>query len=296
MSIRSMTGFARVRETIAGTEVVLSVKSVNHRGLDLHFYMGPEMDPFENAMRTAVKKFVGRGHLDIRVQLARRNGTGTLGIDSAKLEGYMTAFRAASEKYALTAAPDLNTAFRVPGMLADTAAIELPEDFERPVVALLERALQILNEFRSREGVDTAHVMLERNAAIHLAALKIETLREQTVPAFQNRLRERLTELLGGSIDPQRLAQEAAMLADRGDIGEETTRLKMHSRQVEEILGSGAEVGKKLDFLLQEMNRETNTILSKTAGVGEGGLAITELALAAKSDIEKIREQSLNLE
>ena len=86
------------------------------------------------------------------------------------------------------------------------------------------------------------------------------------------------------------------MLADRGDIGEETARLKMHSRQVEDILGSGSEVGKKLDFLLQEMNRETNTILSKTAGVGEGGLAITELALAAKSDIEKIREQSLNLE
>jgi uncharacterized protein (TIGR00255 family) len=292
-----MTGFARVRETISGLEIVLSVKSVNHRGLDIHFYMGPEMDPFENAMRTVLKKYVGRGHVDIRIQLARRNGTGNLGVDATKLDGYMTAFRAASEKYGLTAVPDLNTALRLPGMLADTAAIELPEGFEQPIVTLLERALLTLNDFRSREGSDTAAVMLERNAAIHEAAVKIDALREQTVPAFQNRLRERLNELLGGAgLDPQRLAQEAAMLADRGDIGEETARLKMHSRQVEEILTNGAEVGKKLDFLLQEMNRETNTILSKTAGVGEGGLAITELALAAKSDIEKIREQSLNLE
>jgi uncharacterized protein (TIGR00255 family) len=86
------------------------------------------------------------------------------------------------------------------------------------------------------------------------------------------------------------------MLADRGDIGEEISRLRIHSRQVEELLNNGAEVGKKLDFLLQEMNRETNTILSKTAGIGEPGLSITELALSAKSDIEKIREQSLNLE
>ena len=96
-------------------------------------------------------------------------------------------------------------------------------------MALFERALGVLNEFRSREGGETAAVMLERNAAIHSAALRMETLREQAIPAFQNRLRERLTELLGnGNIDPQRLALEAAMLADRGDIGEEISRLKMH--------------------------------------------------------------------
>jgi uncharacterized protein (TIGR00255 family) len=110
-------------------------------------------------------------------------------------------------------------------------------------------------------------------------------------------LLENLQELLGSSaIDPQRLAQEAALLADRGDIGEEISRLQIHSRELDEILNSGGEVGKRLDFLLQELNRETNTILSKTSGIGDLGLRITELALASKASIEKIREQALNLE
>jgi uncharacterized protein (TIGR00255 family) len=298
MTVRSMTGFARVRETILGIDVVLSVKSVNHRGLDLHFYMGPEMDPFENAMRSALKRHASRGHIDIRVQLARGDaGSGNVGVDAGRLDAYIAAFRSAREKYGISGELDLNTAFRIPGILTDTASIELPESFEPEIVNMLERALLVLNEFRSREGADTARVMLERNTFIASAAERMEGLREQAVPAFQNRLRERLSELLGnGSIDPQRLAQEAAMLADRGDIGEEISRLKIHSRQVDELLRNGTDVGKKLDFLLQEMNRETNTILSKTAGVGEPGLSITELALSAKSDIEKIREQSLNLE
>ena len=115
--------------------------------------------------------------------------------------------------------------------------------------------------------------------------------------AFQNRLLERLKELLhGAQVDAQRLAQEAAFLADRSDIGEELARLRIHSTQLAALLDAGGEVGKKLDFLLQEMNRETNTVLSKTNGAAEAGLKITELALEAKAAIEKIREQSLNLE
>jgi uncharacterized protein (TIGR00255 family) len=110
-------------------------------------------------------------------------------------------------------------------------------------------------------------------------------------------LQERLSELLrGNAIEPQRLAQEAAVLADRSDIAEELTRLRTHTGHLETILGDGGEVGKRLDFLLQEMNREANTILSKTGGLGDLGLTITDLALSAKSEIDKIREQSLNLE
>ena len=155
-----------------------------------------------------------------------------------------------------------------------------------------------MNQFREREGRELVEVMLARNSSIAVAAERIAEIRSGAVNAFHARLRERLADLLGGAnLDPQRLAQEAAMLADRSDIGEEISRLQIHSRQVEELLsGNAAEVGKKLDFLLQEMNRETNTMLSKTAGIGEIGLGITEHALAAKADIEKIREQSLNLE
>jgi len=144
-------------------------------------------------------------------------------------------------------------------------------------------------------------VLRIHNERVSTAALKMEDIRTRALPAFHARLQDRLTDLLNGSgsrgaIEPQRLAQEAALLADRSDIGEEIARLRIHSSQLGGLLDTGGEVGKKLDFLLQEMNRETNTILSKTSGIGEAGLNITELALGAKADIEKIREQSLNLE
>lgn len=291
-----MTGFARVRATIQGVEATLSIKSVNHRALDLHFYMPPEMDPFESAMRTAIKKSVARGHVDVRVQLTR-DGTGPIGVDMAKLEAYVRAFHSAAARFEITATPDLNAAFRVNGILTDSAPLELTETFEAPLLELLDRALVSLNEFRSREGAELGSVMLEQNASIHGAARALEELRANVIPAFQSRLRDRLSEMLANSTaDPQRILQEAALLADRSDIGEEIARLKIHAAQIEQILRDSSEAGKRLDFLLQEMNRETNTILSKTAGVGEAGLKITEIGVQAKSAIEKIREQSLNLE
>jgi uncharacterized protein (TIGR00255 family) len=297
MTIRSMTGFARVRETVAGIDLVISVKTVNHRGLDIHFYTGAEIDAFEAALRSAVKRHVARGHVDVRSQLTRAGSTGPLAVDAPRLDAYVAAHRAATAQYGLTGEPDINCAFRVPGILSDVAAVDLPEDFEGPLVALLESALQHLNQFREREGGEIARLMLDRTAAIQRAAVEIEHLRGGAMPAYQARLRERLSDLLAGaSIDPQRLVQEAALLADRSDIGEEIERLKIHARQVDELLKAGGEVGKKLDFMLQEMNRETNTILSKTSGLGEPGLRITELAVGVKSDVEKLREQSLNLE
>jgi uncharacterized protein (TIGR00255 family) len=293
-----MTGFARVRGTIGKVEATISIKAVNHRGLDLHFYMGPEMDPFEAAMRSTIKKYLGRGHLDVRVQLVSSLGGSGINLDNSRLRAYMAAFQEAAQQYGLEDKPDLNAAFRVPGVLSDTGGLELPATFEQPFLQLFEQALETLNEFRAREGAELAAVMLERNRSIACAADQVDKIRSGATTAFHNRLRERLTELLGSAnLDPQRLAQEAAMLADRSDIGEEISRLKIHVRQVEELLnGNTAEIGKKLDFLLQEMNRETNTMLSKTSGIGEVGLGITELALSAKADIEKIREQALNLE
>jgi len=297
MTLRSMTGFARVRDTIAGIDVVLSIKSVNHRGLDTHFYTGAEFDPFENAMRSALKRFVNRGHLDIRTQLTRADSSGPLAVDMAKLDAYTAAFRAASERYGLADPLNLNDALRIPGMLTDSAASELPPDFEAPLVALLEKALEQLNSFREREGSEIGQLLKDRAANLIRLATEIEVCRKSAFPAYQARLRDRLSDLLAGAgIDPQRLIQEAALLADRSDIGEEIERLRIHSGQVHDLLQSGEEIGKKLDFLLQEMNRETNTILSKTSGLGDHGLRITELAVAAKSDIEKMREQSLNLE
>jgi uncharacterized protein (TIGR00255 family) len=155
----------------------------------------------------------------------------------------------------------------------------------------------MVNRFREREGGAIATEMRQRCAAIRDLVESMENIRSKATPAFQKRLKERLRELLRGSgIEAQRMAQEAALLADRSDIAEELVRLKTHGDQLDNLLGTGGEIGKRLDFLLQEMNRETNTILSKTGGLGELGLTITDLALSAKSEIDKIREQSLNLE
>jgi uncharacterized protein (TIGR00255 family) len=295
--IRSMTGFARVRRPLGECELVVTLKSVNHRALDLHFHTGPEFDPFESAMRAAVKREVARGHVAIRIAIEQPNGMGGFSIDRGRLAGFIAAFRAAKEEYSLACEPDLNTAFRIQGIVSDSTGGELPSGFESVLTGALEEALKVLNQFRSREGGEIAQLLRDRNAAIHEAAVKIEEIRGRALGAFQARLKERLAELLGGTtLEPQRVAQEAAVLADRSDIGEEIARLQIHSRQLGELLEGGGEVGKKLDFLLQEMNREANTILSKTSGIGESGLGITDLALAAKSDIEKIREQSLNLE
>jgi uncharacterized protein (TIGR00255 family) len=294
--IRSMTGYARVRRFSAGGELIVSVKSLNHRGLDIHFHTASSLDPFENAMRTMVKRHLTRGHIEVRVSPPKAQTNGAAAINQPLLAAYFSAYQSAAAQYGVKAEPDLNAAFRLPGIFGEGAA-ENDDIPESVILDALDEALSELNEFRAREGADMLQVIRVHNANICNAALLMEEIRARAVPAFQNRLNERLRDLLRGTaIEPQRLAQEAAILADRGDIGEELTRLKIHSAQLETLVAAGGEVGKKLDFLLQEMNRESNTVLSKTTGIGDLGLKITELALAAKSDIEKIREQALNIE
>ena len=297
MSIRSMTGFARVRKVVERGEAVVSLKSVNHRGLDLHFHLPPELDPIENDIRNLIKTSCARGHIQVNVGITRSGGE-TSTLNKPLLAAWLAAFREAIEMFPLRdQQPDLNAALRLPGMLGGGEDQELGEDFIATIMAGVEEALLVLNEFREREGAAMAAEMSQRCASISALATGIEQIRAGAIPAFQKRLREKLGELLNSAaIDPQRLAQEAAILADRSDVAEEIVRLKTHASQLQNILGGSGEVGKRLDFLLQEMNRESNTILSKTGGLGDLGLTITELALAAKSEIDKIREQSLNLE
>lgn len=294
-----MTGFAQVRKNLGGGEAVLSVKTVNHRGLDMHIHLPPEMDAFESALRKTIKGRVARGHLQLNVSWNRANGTAAAdsSLNRPLLEAYLAAFEQARREFHLSSAPDLNVAFRVPGMFRTEIAVEPDEEFEASLVAALDEALVALNGFREREGRDVAAEILDRCRNIGRAVGRMGEIRSSALPAFQKRLQERLSELLrSASIEPQRLAQEAALLADRGDISEELMRLTTHAGELEQLVRTGGEIGKRLDFLLQEMNREANTILSKTGGLGDLGLTITELALAAKSEIDKIREQSLNLE
>jgi uncharacterized protein (TIGR00255 family) len=295
--LRSMTGFARVHKATPQGEITVTLKSVNHRGLDLHFHLEPEMDPFEAALRAVAKRALLRGHIDIRCSMVRANGVEQGSVNVPMLRAYLAAFRKTASEQGLDSQPDLNQALRIPGMFGANNIQEPDAAVEVSLLAVFEEALANLNQFRAREGAELGTIVRELNRSIAESTKEMESLRLRVVPAFQARLMEKLNELLRNStLDPQRVAQEAAIMADRSDIGEEIARLQIHARQLEEIVGAGGEVGKKLDFLLQEMNRESNTILSKTSGVGELGLRITELALAAKAGIEKIREQALNLE
>ena len=292
-----MTGFARVRRSLPAGEAVLTLKSVNHRGLDLHFHTPPELDPFEAGIRALIKSRVARGHIQIHVSVIRAGGEGQLAWNRPLLDAYIGAFREATRLYHLAGEPDLNTAFRIPGMFGSDAPAEPDPELERALGEMTEEALTLLNAFREREGAAIVAEMKGRCATIASLAASIEKLRENAIPAFQKRLKDRMSELLRGiAVDPQRIAQEAALLGERSDISEELIRLKTHAAQLDTLLSSAGDIGKRLDFLLQEMNRETNTILSKTGGLGDLGLSITDLALAAKAEIDKIREQSLNLE
>lgn len=292
-----MTGFARARRVTPDVEIVVSIKSVNHRGLDIHFHNPAELDAYETAMRAVIKQRVARGHIDVRAGVNRLTAVQPLAVNEALLASYVAAFRQAAAAHKIAGDPDLNAAFRLPGMLSDAPEEEPDAEFEKLLLSAVEEALDALNSFRAREGSELAAVIREHNRRLAGYAAEIESIQQSVVPAYQGRLQERLADLLSGiGVDPQRLAQEVAILADRSDVHEEVARLKIHSNQLEQLVCCGGDIGKKLDFLLQEMNREANTILSKSGNTPELGMKISDLALAAKSDIEKIREQALNLE
>jgi uncharacterized protein (TIGR00255 family) len=295
--IRSMTGYALVRTATSAGELTISLKTVNHRGLDLHFHGAGELARFENAMRAVLKQNVARGHLEIRVSLAR-DGSQAAGYNRDLVARYVELFRQARNEFGLAGEPDLNVAFALPGVFeAAREATPVDAALEAEIVAALTGCVRELNAYREREGAELVAGLEAEISAIEERTREIAAIRSQAVQALYQRLRERLAELLSDSgISQGRLTEEAALLADKSDVQEELTRLEVHAQELRRIFASGGEVGKRLDFLLQEMNRETNTVLSKTSGAGDIGLTVTNLALAVKANIERIREQALNLE
>jgi uncharacterized protein (TIGR00255 family) len=291
-----MTGFARARKQVSGGEVTVSVKSLNHRALDIHIHTGLDLS-VDNEIRSAIKRALSRGHIEVRIGYVKTKSDSPVALNRSMFDAYLAALAEAGSIAGKTPDVDLNAALRIPGMVSLNGDLELTAEDEQSIVAALEEALRALTGFREREGGELKEVMLHHAAKVQDHSNQIEAIRARATPLFQARLQERLGELLRtANIEPQRLAQEAAVLTDRSDISEETARLRIHAGQLETMLATGGDIGKKIDFLLQEMNRETNTILSKTNGIGDLGLKITELALGTKADIEKIREQALNIE
>jgi uncharacterized protein (TIGR00255 family) len=300
--IHSMTGFAQARVERDGAALRINLRSVNHRFLDLHLRMPDGFEVFESRIRQAVKDRIRRGHVDVNVYYETAGAAG-IEVNREVAEAYMKAVEKLRREFDVKTEPDLIALFRLPGVVAapgaasDLQSEEVQEKLGALVGECLEQALTRLETMRRSEGQSLNNEMQRILDQIASRTKEVEGLVEGVRPAFARRLAERLQNLLSGvQIDPARLAQEAALLAERADVSEELARLHSHVEQFQKLLAGAGETGKKLDFLLQEMQREANTLLSKTPGVESEGLAITSLALEIKSDIEKLREQAQNVE
>jgi uncharacterized protein (TIGR00255 family) len=293
MSIRSMTGFAQVKSH-AGESIAfsLSLKSVNHRFLDPQLRLPPDMDELEMKLRRVLKERLARGHVEVTLSVERRAGEG-FGFNRELVGGYVAAFRKAAAEFGATGEPDLNAVFRLPGALGETASLD--GAFQSAVLAAMDQAIEKLNVMREHEGEGMEKEMRRRLHNLEQATEEVSRLRSAVTRAVMEKVQTKMQELLE-NFDQDRIVQEAAILAERSDIQEELVRLHTHIEHFRKLLDHGGEVGKKLDFLLQELNREANTLLSKTSGITGEGLRITELGLQMKSEIEKCREQVQNLE
>jgi uncharacterized protein (TIGR00255 family) len=293
MSIRSMTGFAQVKSQAGeGTSFTLSLKSVNHRFLDPQLRLPLELDELEMKIRRTLKERLARGHVEVTLSVDRRGGEG-YEFNREMVGGYIGAFRKAASEFGTRGEPDLNAIFRMPGSLGAVAPLDA--NFEASVLTALDQAIQKLNVMREQEGRGMEDELRRRLTALEQATDEVSKLRAGVSRAYMEKVRSRMQELLENA-DQDRILQEAAILAERSDIQEELARLHTHIEHFRKLLDQAGEVGKKLDFLLQELNREANTLLSKTSGVAGEGLRITELGLQMKSEIEKCREQVQNLE
>src|SRR5947207_3304524 len=256
MAIRSMTGYAQVKSQVEdGTLFTLSLKSVNHRFLDPQLRMPTEMDGLEIKIRRTLKERLGRGHVDVTLNVERRAGEG-FALNRELVGGYVSAFRKAAREFGAPGEPDLNVILRFPGALSAAAA---PDDqFESAVLAGLGQAITRLNTMREEEGRGMEAELRRRLESLEQATQEVSKMRSAVSRAYMEKVRTRMSELVG-NVEEDRLLQEAAILAERSDIQEELVRLETHIKHFHTLLDQGGEVGKKLDFLLQELNREANT-------------------------------------
>jgi uncharacterized protein (TIGR00255 family) len=293
--VRSMTGFAQVAgQASEQLGFTLSLKAVNHRFLDLHLRMPAETDALEMKLRRALKDKLTRGHVDVVLGIQRGSGTG-IAVNRELVSGYIAAFRSVAQEFGVSAEPDLNAILKMPGAM-DSGASASDETLDASVLASLDQAIGRLNEMREEEGRSIERELREILGRLKDATEQVEKLRSAVQRAYFEKVQTRMRELVGSHVENDRILQEAALMAERSDIQEELVRMHTHIKHFDQLLNSGGEIGKKLDFLLQEMNREANTLLSKTSGVAGEALRITELGLALKSEIEKAREQVQNIE
>lgn len=296
--VRSMTGYSKVRLEDGGLSLNVAVKAVNHRFLDLQFRMPMALSPMEPSLRGIVKSHIVRGHVEVSVSLDAA-GAEELKVNQKVLKAYIKICREVQDELGSAAEPDVVQLLRIPGVLSNENELSDKElaAVRKVLEAALTGALETLNKMRDREGSALEKDILDRLDRLESLRKSVGKLARRIPQYAQQRLENRLHELLGAvHVDAARLAQEVAYLVSRSDIAEELTRFQSHLVQARQLLAESPEVGKKLDFLLQELNREANTLLSKTSDVPQIGGEVGRQAIEMKSEIEKIREQVQNIE
>ncbi len=292
--MKSMTGFGRGSVSENNFNVTAELKTVNNRFLDVNLRISGELQSLETVIKRLISNRLSRGRVDVNFNFERSDEI-VYELNRPMIKGYLSAMKQMQDEFSLGGEPDLNVIARLPNVL-NTKKEELSPEFIVGVEKAVNLALDDLEKMRESEGT-----MLEKELEFRLSEIEkslpsIEGESSNVAEEYRLRLTKKLSEMMQKSesqieIDQSRIAQEAAFLADRADISEEITRLKNHIEHFRAIVKEPNDVGKRLDFLTQELNREANTIASKTNNV-----IVKENALLIKSEIEKIREQIQNVE
>ena len=291
--IKSMTGYGRAVETVNGREFTVELRSVNNRYLDCTVKMPRSLSFAEEAVKQAVKQAVSRGKVDVFITVKSENTDDTkISLNTVVVEGYLAAMRAMVENYGVKDDISASTLSR----MNDVFTVEKPEvdedQLKADLMSVLEKALAGYDAMRCTEGAALDKDLRSRGETILQLVSQVEAGNGQTVIDYRTRLENKLKEVLANTnIDESRILTEAAIFADKVAVDEETVRLRSHLQQMNTMLSGGGAVGRKLDFLLQEMNREANTIGSKCTDV-----KLARIVVDIKAELEKIREQTQNIE
>ena len=290
--IKSMTGYGRSVQTLHGREFTVEIRSVNNRYLDCTVKLPRALSFAEDSVKQAVKAAVSRGKADVLVSLdAAGTQAGTVSLNCGMVEGYLAAMRQMVERYGVK--DDVSAA--VLSRLPDVFTVEKPQvdeaQLQEDLLSVVARALEAYDAMRCAEGQAMERDLRSRGETILGLVARVEAGNGQTVRDYRARLEAKLREVLENTaIDESRILTEAAIFADKVAVDEETVRLRSHLAQMDTMLTAGGDVGRKLDFLLQEMNREANTIGSKCTDV-----QLARIVVEIKAELEKIREQTQNI-
>ena len=291
--VKSMTGYGRAEETFNGCTITVELRSVNNRYLDCNVRI-PRLYLFaEDRIKTRVQNTISRGKVDVFVTLDSAGAEKVqVSVNRPVADGYYAALRQLAEDYGLSNDISVSLLSRFPEVLLAEKAEEDVEQMAKDICSVLDQALIDFDQMRTREGERLREDILSRAAAIEEKVSLVERRSPQTVAEYRAKLEARMNEVLSSTqMDPARILTEAAIFADKVAVDEETVRLRSHIGQLREMLSKGGATGRKLDFLIQEFNREANTIGSKCSDIEISGQVVD-----IKAEIEKIREQVQNIE